>query len=114
MRRPLVPLLPALLALSCTASGSGWTYARLYVLTEYPAPPREQEVQSTRALLRWMTPTLTRTFEERHPLTPDLKALNAFVTGVVGRPVKVSWDLLLIFDALGRAGWELVSGFQFH
>ncbi|GAA0523090.1 hypothetical protein [Deinococcus depolymerans] len=109
MRRALLAL--ALLTLSALASAStpGWTYARLYVLTEYPASPREREVPPTRALLRWMTPTLTRTFEERRPLTPDLKALNAFVTGVIGQPVQVSWDLLLTFDALGRAGWELVD-----
>ncbi|ALW87727.1 hypothetical protein [Deinococcus actinosclerus] len=117
MRRFLPLLAPALLALSGAApatAATGWTYARLYVLTEYPVSPRERETQPTRALLRWMTPTLTRTFEERRPLTPDLKGLNAFLTGVVGAPVQGSWDLLLTFDALGRAGWELVDCVPFE
>ncbi|GGL03360.1 hypothetical protein [Deinococcus radiotolerans] len=114
MRRPLTLLPCALLALSGTAPATSWTYARLYVLTEYPTSPRERPAEPTRALLRWMTPTQTRTFEDPHPTTPDLKGLNAFVSGVVGAPVQVTWDLLLTFDALGRAGWELVTCVPFE
>lgn len=66
MRRALLAL--ALLTLSALASAStpGWTYARLYVLTEYPASARAGgPADAGGAALD--DPTLTRTFEERRP-----------------------------------------------